>query len=77
MGTTSTGRCAVALLYFNNTDGSRKYAGYLYFYRTPHEWIQRSKIFVAEKDYSSIDITIGYFYQTGAAYFDDFKLLKQ
>ncbi len=76
-GATTAGRCNTALIYFNNTDGTRKYAGYLFFYRYTHDWLQLSKTFVAVKDYSSIDITLGYFYQTGTTYFDDFKLTKQ
>ena len=77
VGGSTAGKCNVALFYFNNADGTRTYAGYLFFFRYSHDWLQVSNTFIAEKDYTSIDITIGYFYQTGTTYFDDFKLLKQ
>lgn len=75
-GASTTGRCILGIIYFNNVDGSRQ-AGYMRFARNIHDWTQLSTNFTANKNFSSIDIAIGYFYQTGAGYFDDFKLLRQ
>ena len=76
-GATSAGLCNVALFYFNNADGTRTNAGYLFFFRYGHDWLQLSTNFTAPKDYTSMDIRLGYFYQTGATYYDNFSLLKQ
>ena len=76
VGASTTGRCVVGIIYLNNVDGSRK-SGVIFFDRSTHDWMNVSTTIIADKDYSSIDITIGYFYQTGAAYFDSFSLLRQ
>ncbi|KKM66660.1 hypothetical protein LCGC14_1478970, partial [marine sediment metagenome] len=76
VGTTTAGRCVVALVYFNNTDGSRTYGGYVYFERFSHDWLFRSSNIIAQKDYNSMELKLGIFNQTGAVYYDDFKLTK-
>ena len=69
------GNCIRAFIYLNNTDGT-KIAKTIPFIKGPYSWIFRSITFTAPKNYSSISVLIGVYNQTGAIYFDDFKVLR-
>lgn len=75
IGTTSGGLCIRAYIYLNNTDGTKTTAS-IPFLRGPHDWLKYSVNITANKNFSSIDILIGNVNQTGIAYFDDFRLVK-
>lgn len=75
IGTTNNGRCIRAYIYLNNTDGTRTSAS-IPFNRGQHDWLEGSANINANKAFNSIDILIANANQTGAAYFDNFKLVK-
>lgn len=75
IGASSTGGCIRAFVFLNNTDGTRTSKSFV-FNKDTHDWTFGSTNIAAAKNYTSIDIYVGYYIQTGTAYFDDFELLK-
>ena len=76
VGSSSSGNCIRAFIYLNNTNGT-KTTKTIPFTKNPHEWLYRSITFTAPQNYSSIDVLIGYYNQTGVGYYDDFKVIRQ
>lgn len=70
-----TGGCIDVLVYLNNTDGTRSMYSPRY-YKNTHDWLYRSKAITPTKNYSSIDVYVVYYLQTGTAYFDNLRLSK-
>ena len=69
------GNCIRAFIYLNNTDGTKTSKTFP-FTKFAHDWLFRTLTFTATKNYSSIDVLIGYYNQTGIGYYDDFKVLR-
>ncbi len=75
IGASPTGGSIIVWAIFNNVDGTRTSYNYTY-EKDTHDWTHKSDTATAVKDYSSVSFYIGYYKQTGTAYFDGFRLEK-
>lgn len=75
VGSSTGGGVIGAVIHLNNADGM-KTIKMMFFEKNTHDWQNSTTSITANKDYSSIDIAVGYVRQTGTAYFDNLMLTK-
>ncbi len=75
VGAASNGGYILGIIYLTYTDGTESSHPIL-FNKDTHDWTKKSIAITATKNYASARLYVGYYNQTGTAYFDDFKLSK-